>query len=132
MQLNKELVREILLAIEADEATPQGWIDIEIDGHSAEKVAYHVLLLHEGGMLVAQDLSSMNDFDWRPKRLTFRGHEFLDTVRDREIWRRTKDAAEKAGGAGVSLLVELGKAMGKQVLKERLGIDLVWCFTRNA
>nr|WP_240997928.1 DUF2513 domain-containing protein [Pseudomonas viridiflava] len=43
----------------------------------------------------------MSDFDWRPKRLTIRGHEFLDTIRDREVWRLTKAGAgaEKAGAS---------------------------------
>lgn len=66
----------------------------------------------------------MSDFDWRPKRLTIRGHEFLDTIRDREVWRLTKASAEKAGGVSLAVMLALGKAYGKQVLKDRLGIDL--------
>ncbi|MCK0551051.1 DUF2513 domain-containing protein [Pseudomonas syringae] len=41
-------------------------------------------------------------FRWQPRRLTYKGHEFLDTVRDEEIWRRTK-----AGGVGLGLLLEI-------------------------
>ncbi|MFJ2492372.1 hypothetical protein ACIOV9_12610 [Pseudomonas iridis] len=37
------------------------------------------MLLHEAGFIVAQDLCSMSDFEWRAKRLSIRGHEFLDT-----------------------------------------------------
>ncbi|MQT37414.1 hypothetical protein CJF40_19525 [Pseudomonas lundensis] len=124
MKLDKDLVREILLAIEASDQTPDSWIDLAIDSHSEDEVSYHVMLLHEAGLIVAQDLCSMSDFDWRPKRLTIRGHEFLDTVRDGEVWRRTKVGAEKAGVASIGFLLELGKAYGKQVLKERLGIQL--------
>ena len=124
MKLDKDLVREILLAIEASDQTPDSWIDLAIDSHSEDEVSYHVMLLHEAGLIVAQDLCSMSDFDWRPKRLTIRGHEFLDTVRDGEVWRRTKVGAEKAGVASIGFLLELGKAYGKQVLKERLGIEL--------
>ena len=124
MKLDKDLVREILLAIEASDQTPDSWIDLAIDSHSEDEVSYHVMLLHEAGLIVAQDLCSMSDFDWRPKRLTIRGHEFLDTVRDGEVWRRTKVGAEKAGVASIGFLLELDKAYGKQVLKERLGIQL--------
>ena len=124
MKLDKDLVREILLAIEASDQTPDSWIDLAIDSHSEDEVSYHVMLLHEAGLIVAQDLCSMSDFDWRPKRLTIRGHEFLDTVRDGEVWRRTKVGAEKAGVASIGFLLELGKAYGKQVLEERLGIQL--------
>ena len=124
MKLDKDLVREILLAIEASDQTPDSWIDLAIDSHSEDEVSYHVMLLHEAGLIVAQDLCSMSDFDWRPKRLTIRGHEFLDTVRDGEVWRRTKVGAEKAGVASIGFLLELGNAYGKQVLNERLGIQL--------
>lgn len=124
MKLNKELVREILLAVEASDKTPDSWIDLIIEGHSEDVVSYHVMLLHEAGFVVGQDLSSMNSFDWRPKRLTIKGHEFLDTVRDREVWRMTKASVEKAGGVSLAVMFEIGKAYAKQMLKDRLGIDL--------
>lgn len=123
MKLEKELVREILLAVEAhDEAL--GWMKLSVEGWSPKDVSYHVMLLDEAGLLSGIKLGGLNHFEWQPKRLTYAGHEFLDTVRDPEIWRRTKDGAEKAGVAGLGMLVELGKAYGKQLLKERLGIEL--------
>jgi len=96
MKLNNDLVREIHLAIEASDKTPDSWINLAIESHSKDEASYHVMLLHEAGLIVAQDLCSMSDFDSRPKRLTIRGHEFLDTIRDRELWRLTKAGAEKA------------------------------------
>ena len=63
-----------------------------------------------------------NGYQWKPKRLTYRGHEFLDTIRDEEVWRRTKAGVTKMGGASIELLWEIGKAYGKQVAQEKLGI----------
>ncbi|WP_083637405.1 hypothetical protein [Caballeronia sordidicola] len=48
----------------------------------------------------------------------------MDTVRDNEVWRRVKAGAAQGGAASVSLLAGLGKAYAKQMIKERLGIDL--------
>ncbi|MNJ48384.1 hypothetical protein D3C77_435770 [compost metagenome] len=124
MRLNKELVREILLTVEVSDNLPHSWIDLSSEGHGEEVVAYHVMLLDEAGLIVAQDLSSMSRFDWRPMRLTISGHEYLDTIRDNEVWRLTKAGAEKAGGASLAIMLELGKAYGKQVLKDRLGIEI--------
>lgn len=45
-------------------------------------------------------------------------------VRDPEVWRRTKDGVSKIGGASLSVAWELGKAYGKHVIKERLGLDI--------
>lgn len=123
MKLDKDLVREIMLAVEAYDE-PQGWMNLTIDGKSDNEVSYHVMLLDEAGLISGINLGGIGSFEWQPRRLTYQGHEFLDTVRDGEVWKRTKEGAEKVGGAGLGMLVELGKAYGKQIFKERLGIDL--------
>ena len=124
MKLDKDLLREILLAIEANDQPPLGWMTLKIDGQAPELVSYHVMLLHEAGFILGEKLGGLNHFKWEPKRLTYQGHEFLDTVRDSQVWELTKTGAEKVGSASLGLLLELGKAYGKQVLKERLGIEL--------
>lgn len=123
MKLDKDLVRDVLLALEAHDK-PDCWLAIELPGKSDVEVSYHVMLLAEAGMLKAHNVGSDDGFGWAPTRLTYRGHEFLETVRDPEIWRRTKEGAERAGVSGLDMLVELGKAYGKQLLRERLGIEL--------
>ncbi|MCP2086131.1 UNVERIFIED_ORG: hypothetical protein J2Y81_002148 [Paraburkholderia sediminicola] len=126
MKLDKDLVREILLALEASDHNPLGWVTLKIPERSPKEIAYHVMLLDEAGLIVGQDLCSMgpDGFDWAPRRLTYSGHEFLDTVRDGEVWRRVKAGAEQAGAASITLLMGLGKAYAKQMIKERLGVDL--------
>lgn len=126
MKLDKDLVREILLAVEASAHSPEESVTISLGNRTPQEVSYHVMLLNEAGFLIGKDASFMEDVFpvWQVKRLTYRGHEFLDTVRDGEVWRRTKAGAEKAGVAGLGVLLELGKAYGKEVLKEKLGIEL--------
>ena len=124
MRLDKDLVREILLAVEDSKEDPLGWTQLNMEGRETLEVSYHVMLLHEAGFIVGQDLSTYGGLEWQPKRLTYKGHEFLDTVRDGEVWRRTKAGAEKAGVAGLGVLLELGKAYSKELLKEKLGIEL--------
>jgi hypothetical protein len=118
MRLDKDLVREILLAVEANDDNPIGWITLEIEGHSSVHLSYHVQLLHEAGYLEAQDLTTNDRYEWQPRRLTFQGHEFLDTVRDSETWRRTKTTAKDLGIGGVKFLFEIARAYGKQKLIE--------------
>ncbi|MBA6129916.1 DUF2513 domain-containing protein [Pseudomonas juntendi] len=124
MKLDKDLVREILLAVEASKEDPSGWTQLNLEGREALDVSYHVMLLHEAGFIVGDDLTTDDGLEWLPKRLTYKGHEFLDTVRDGEVWRRTKEGAEKAGTAGLGLLVELAKVYSKVIIKEKLGIEL--------
>lgn len=126
MKLDKDLVREILLAIEASINDPKQRIELVLANRSAREVSYHVLLLTEAGLILSQDAAYLASAEsiWQPTRLTYKGHEFLDTVRDGEVWRRTKAGAEQAGVSGLGVLLELGKAYGKEMLKEKLGIGL--------
>jgi hypothetical protein len=125
MRLEKELVRKILLAIEASEGSPYEGVELEIDGWTQDQIGYHVMLLAEANYLIAEDLGGIgDDLAWEAQRLTFAGHEFLDTIRDVEVWRRTKEAAGRAGGVSLQVMVEIGKAYAKQVLQERTGIVL--------
>ncbi|MBA1245788.1 MULTISPECIES: DUF2513 domain-containing protein [Pseudomonas] len=129
MELEKDLMREILLAVEASRNNPDHGIDLSIENRTHQDLSYHVMLMREAGLLMAQNATYLADTFpvWKPQRLTYKGHEFLDTIRDDEVWRQTKAGMEKAGGAGLSFVLEIAKAIGKQVLKERLsklGIEL--------
>ena len=82
-------------------------------------------LLYEAELITSgQDINAMSDGSWIFNRLTWAGHDFLDTVRDPEVWTRTKDGASKMGGWTFGLLKDLGTAYLKHVAKERLGLDL--------
>lgn len=124
MKLEQDLVRQILLAIEASDHVPIKWINLTFEGRDPPLVSYHVQLLAEAGFIEAQNLTTHSGYRWEPKRLTFSGHEFLDTIRDNEVWRRTKEGAAKIGGAGVQLLWEIAKGYARQIASDRLGLDL--------
>jgi len=119
-----DLIRDILLAVEASDSSPDSWIELSLPDHSQEEVSYNVELLAEAGFIDAVDHSSFDGHEWHARRLTWTGHDFLDTIRDPEIWRQTKAGAKKAGSWTVELLFAVAKAIGKQKLKETFGIDL--------
>lgn len=121
MKVDKDLVRDILLAVEAHDE-PEGLIALEINNPSLI-ISYHVRLLDEAGLLDALDTGGMNCFNWQPTRLTYEGHEFVDIIRDDEVWKLTKTGAEKVSSTRLSLIREIGKVYSKQVLKVRIGIE---------
>lgn len=112
-----------VLAIEADESDPCQWIDIKIPEYSELETAYHVQILSEAGFIDAVELTDFDGYDWKAKRMTYDGHEFLDTVRDGEIWKLTKETGKEAGIASLQALFEIGKSIAKQKLVEH-GIHL--------
>lgn len=58
----------------------------------------HAQMLISGGFI---------DRDRHTLRMSWAGHEFLDKVRDPEIWRQTKEGASKVGSWSVKFLGEL-------------------------
>ena len=121
MQRDMNLIRDILLAVEASDEDPRGMIDLDIPGRSKKEVAYHVQLLGEAGLLDVRKLSTMgtDGFDCRPKSLTWPGHDFLDAIRDDGIWSGVLDKLKAVGGATT---LEVVKTIAISIAKEKLGI----------
>lgn len=95
MKRDMDLVRKILLAIEANEdATGHSWITLgNIDSYSQKQISYHVSLLYQGGLIEAIDLSDALSFHWEPKSLTWEGQEFLEAIRKEGTWEKLKKEA---------------------------------------
>jgi hypothetical protein len=50
------------------------------------------------------------------RKLTWAGHDFLDSVRDPKIWRATKDRVKEAGGFTIEILA----ASAKEIISHNL------------
>lgn len=121
MKRDMDLIRSILLWIEAQ---PEGhnvnW-QLEIDGHTDEEIGYHVHLMGQAGLLLVLD-ETMNESTSpfaSPVSITWAGHEFHDAVKDNTVWAKAKaKVIFPAGGVAFTLLLEWLKQEGKA----RLGL----------
>lgn len=116
-----DVVREILLAIENGLKSfdlSEDFPNSEID---AEQLEYHYDLMVKHG-LINQMARSIGG-GVHVTGLTWEGHDFVDTLRDPEIWKKTKNAASKIGGVSFKAMLEIGKAIAKQEL-QKLGIPM--------
>ncbi len=103
-----ELVRALLL--EMEEYPPiSGFFDLAINSYSEDEVSYHIKLLYEQGLIDALDLSSSSGFCWKPRNLTWEGHNFIEAIRDDSRWEKVK-----------SFLREGGKILTIETLKEAI------------
>ena len=100
MKRDMELARAILFELEKCESAWGPPNDFSIEGYSDQEVAYHVKMLHQAGLIEAEDSSSMgpDGFCWSPGSLTWQGHEFLEASRDETRWSSTKKKVQEAGG----------------------------------
>lgn len=118
MQRNMDLVRNILLEAEKV-SNPDDWFLPKIDGHSKEEIYYHVMILGQAGYLDTIDLSSSDGFEWQIKNLTWKGHEFLDSARDQNVWTKAKsNFGAKFSSVSFSILQNLLT----EVFKTELGL----------
>ena len=102
MKRDLDLVRSILLEIENhDSALPNQ--DFRIEGYSPEEVTYNALLLHEAGYIKGIISKSQYGNSIYPSQLTWKGHEFLDEARDKTVWKKAKEVANKSGSTSLSI-----------------------------
>lgn len=113
MKRDMDLARSILIALE-DAPFDGGPLRFEMKGCAPDVFSYHVMLLHQAGLIYAFDFSPDESTDWRPAYLTWEGHEFLEAAKDDTRWNRAKNQFKEKGMPMVfevlkSLLVSYAK-----------------------
>jgi len=124
-----DLIRDLLLRIEAlPIGVGQAFLlecnkpPLALAGDDPDAIYYNMKLLAEAGYLALT--RTQPGLGFAITGLTWEGHEFLDTVRDPEIWRKTKEGASKAGGFTVGLLAELAKGFVRTQIEKHTGVKL--------
>lgn len=121
MQRDMDFVRSILLRI-AEAPAPlrmEALLDKDAGPAEREALVYHLkLLIDQAGFVSGIASHSHAGFYWLDLNLTWSGHEFLDNVRDPEIWRQTKAGAVKAGQWSLKALADIAVAIGKARIEQ--------------
>jgi hypothetical protein len=122
MRRDLTLIRDLLLEIESKH---DGSLQIIKDlGNQTEalKVTEHLFLLLEAGFIDAIDASSSSGRELMVMRLTWNGHDFLDSIRDPLIWQKTEMAATNAGSWTFDLVKDLASAYVRQKIAAATGL----------
>lgn len=118
VQRDMDLVRSIMLAIE-DTTAPIDLNDLRKtlgDPDEAKLVQHIRLLSDEAGYIQGVPAHSNSGYNWLAMDLTWNGHEFLESIRDPEIWRQTKAGAKSAGSFSIKVIADIAKA----IIKDRV------------
>lgn len=105
MKRDMDLVRQILLAVEGSSDLIVLSFTVDTDPQTKQ---FHLRLLQDAGHLSYEKSPAGGMYGWR---MTWTGHEFLDEVRDPEIWRKTKEGADKVGSWSIKLLGEIASGL---------------------
>ncbi len=118
MQRDFDLVRNILLQVEA--LPPGSWVQhIEAsEGTTPQIIAEHAALMSEHGLLAA-NVSSVTEGCYSVGPLTWQGHDFISVARSDTVW---KAAEDKLISKGIDVSLEVLKALLIQMSKLALNL----------
>lgn len=120
MKRDMDLARQILLAVEERPYQSGSGFTLTHKEIEAETLDYHVMLLHEAGLIEATNTTYLGGKTvWRIKRLTWQGHEFLEAARDQSTWNQAKKTISEKGG---SLTFDVLKGVLTQLARQTVGL----------
>ena len=131
MKLDLDCVRDVLLFLESnlsvdDNGYAQGLtLDNVCSGDLGEKyergtIVYTFQKLIEARFVTAVDVSTLNGFNLQfsgSSGITFAGHNYLDSIREKDIWDKVRSQLAKVGG---SVPLSVASALGTEYLKRLL------------
>lgn len=118
-----DLVRKLLLQLEKVDFPLGNYVIVfpEIEGYDSDQIDNHLDLMCDAGFL-KKSMPLARGYAFHG--LTWEGYEFLDSIRDDEVWKKTKGGLQSAGGFTVDLLKDLAKGFIKKQVKQKTGITL--------
>jgi Hypothetical protein (DUF2513) len=125
MKRDMDLARKILLEVDS-------WNDLEpktvkIDDADDLALNREIERLYDNGFLEGIAGNKSLQGQYKPifvTDLSMKGHDFLDSIRDPDVWAKTKREAEAVGGFTLDLLKDLAKGLIKKKIEDHTGIKL--------
>ena len=130
MKLNYDCLRDFLFVIESETKIDNNLFYCHVDfktickkmpKYSKKDIAYTSIIAKEANLIIGDTIDGDGFFFscivWR---LTYSGHEFLETIRDRGIWNSTKAVLKKAGTTTVQMILSTAIDLVKAKIHGRL------------
>lgn len=120
MERDMELVRELLLLIESNDDSKE--LTIPSDWNR-ETVAYHLKILDQAGYVKNNTKWADNKPMWLIASLTWDGHEFLDSIKNDNVWSKTKEGLKSKGLELGSVPLDVLTEYAKLQIKLLFGLE---------
>ena len=118
MKLNVDCMRDILLTMESysyGEVSDIDTLHDALPNYTEEEISYACLKMDEAGfidILSADMTGSFIPTVVQVTDITYEGHQFLENIRQQNIWNKTKETAKKLGSFSISAL----QAISQQII----------------
>jgi hypothetical protein len=121
MKRDWDIIRDVLLAMEASPAAKVYLRPDQLPQHDAQAVSYNMWLMNEAGLVDGRfRLSSSGDGKINSAivlMMTNAGHELLNTIRSDTAWSKIKDTFK---AKGLDMTIELVFSIGQKVMQAML------------
>ncbi|MFG0771308.1 DUF2513 domain-containing protein [Vibrio plantisponsor] len=119
MKRDMALIRRLLISIEKHPDRISGF---KFEDYKPEDINYHVALLIDAGLLEGDYVRSHSTSSMAPTRfvitsMTWSGHEFLDNLRQEDIWNVIKT---KFKDDSVATVIAVAKELAVNFAKKKL------------
>lgn len=127
MRLDRECVRDLLLAIESEtfgnDITKHSITNIEqLKRYGINELTYTMLKLEEAKYINVDVQYAGDDvYNFHISSLTWNGHLFLDNIRDEGVWKSTKKVASKFSSVSLSMLSSIATSVISKMISAELG-----------
>ncbi len=115
MKRDMELVRKILFEME-DLSHKDDFDLAKFEDYEEEQVHYHLMIMHQAGLIQAIDATAGGGLEWIPEYITWQGHEFLDAARNDTTWQKARSLTKNVGGVTFDVLKQLLISWGSSQL----------------
>lgn len=129
MKLNYDCLRKILLTLECgiewDDNLEYNYVTLAhlsetLEEFSKAEIAYASKMAIEADLIDAQVIDCDSCIvDIRCYGLTYEGHQFLDTVRENKIWKKTKNIINSVGGVSLPVIKNVATDYLTEFIKNR-------------
>jgi len=116
-----EIIRAILIRLE-ESNTPDAVVDMKhFDGIEEQSVAYNMRLLRDADCIEALIIESTTGDNLIgaaiARRLTPKGHDLLDSIRNESVWSQIK---ERFQSKGLDMTVDLVISVGRRIMQSMI------------
>lgn len=122
MKLNHDLVRLVMLEIE-EKATYGSSLSIDelnIDGYTIDEVKYTLDKLYEANFINATIRRYIGGALYSIDSLTWTGHQFLDNIRDANVWKKTKVVVSKLSSVSLTLVSNVASQVITNLINQQM------------
>lgn len=122
MRLNHDCVRALLLYLEDHlDVYDELYVKtIDLPKYSIDDVIYTAKKLKEAGYITYTSLSADDETEIYITGITWEGHTFLDSIRDNEVWRKTKGFIAKFASVSLSFTADVASQVIATMLSQYL------------